>query len=224
VDDAQAYSAGLAGSFLSAASGAGLTVTKHETVPGTTQCQAGSGNVQQYGPVSQKIVSSHADAVFYAGYYCDFALLAKQLHAAGYNGKLMSDDGSNDPKFVKQAGKAVAEGTYLSCACQETITGSKFTDFAAGYKSIAGQAPGTYSAEAYDATNAIISVMKAKGASVTKADVIDGLHASGFSWDGVSKTVTFQANGNYSGNAIYMYQVKNGEIVELGQVSKLVGG
>lgn len=224
VDDAQAYSAGLAKSFLGQAGTAGLKVVKHETVPGTTQCQAGSGNVQQYGPEAQKIVGSHADAVFYAGYYCDFALMAKSLHAAGYNGKLMSDDGSNDPKFVSQATPAIANGTYVSCACQETITGSAFSTFASQFKALTGQAPGTYSAEAYDATNSIISVMKAKGAGVTKADIISGLHDSGFSWNGLSKTVTFESNGNYAGKAVYMYQVKNGTITELGEVSKLVGG
>ena len=223
IDDASSYGAPLTSGFVSAGTAAGMSV-KHETAPGSTQCQAGNGNVQQYGPLSQKIVGAHVDTVFYGGYYCDFALLAKQLHAAGYKGRLMSDDGSNDPKFVQQAGAAVAEGAYLSCACQEVISGAKFSAFATAYKALAGQVSGTYSAEAYDATNAIISVMKAKGASVTKSDIIDGLHASGFSYDGVSKTVSFQDNGNFNGKAVYMYQVKGGKIEELGEVSKLVGG
>jgi len=224
VDDASAYAAGLSKAFVGAASSNGLTVKKHDTAPGTTQCQAGSGNVQQYGPEAQKIVSSGAEAVFYAGYYCDFALLSKSLHTAGFHGKLMSDDGSKDPNYIKQAGKAVAEGTYVSCACQDTISSSAFTSFASGYQQLTGQAPGTYSAEAYDAANAIISVMKAKGAGVTKADIISGLHASGFSYQGITKNVTFQQNGNVAGNAVYMYVVKNGAIKQLGSVGTLVGG
>jgi branched-chain amino acid transport system substrate-binding protein len=223
IDDASAYAAGLTKAFLGAASSDGLSVVKHETAPGTTQCQAGNGNVQQYGPLAQKITSSGADSVFYAGYYCDFALFAKQLHAAGFKGQLISDDGSNDPNYVKQAGKTVAEGTLLSCACQETISSPGFQSFASAFKPVAGFAPGTYSAEAYDAANSIISVMKAKGADVSKSDVIDGLHASGFSYKGISKTVTFASNGNYGGNAVYMYQVKNGAINQLGLISKLVG-
>jgi branched-chain amino acid transport system substrate-binding protein len=224
VDDASAYAAGLSKAFLGAASGVGLSVKKHETVPGTTQCQAGNGNVQQYGPEAQKIVSSGADAVFYAGYYCDFALLAKSLHTAGYKGKLMSDDGSKDPTFVKQAGASVAEGTYISCACEDTISGSAFSAFASGYKQLTGQDPGTYSAEAYDAANAIISVMAKKGASVSKSDIISGLHDSSFSYQGITKTVQFQSNGNVAGNAVYMYVVKGGTITQLGAVGKLVGG
>lgn len=224
LDDASAYAAGLAKAFTGAAPGDGLTVTKHETTPGTTQCQAGSGNVQQYGPEAQKIVGAHPDAVFYAGYYCDFALLAKQLHAAGYKGKLMSDDGSKDPNFIKQASASVAEGTYLSCACQDKIAGSAFDAFSAAYKQLTGQDVGTYSAEAYDATNAIIAVMKAKGAGVTKADVISGLHDSSFSYNGITKQITFADSGNVGGTAVYMYKVSGGAITQLGLVSKLVGG
>lgn len=224
VDDASSYASGLMKAFQGATASNSLTVVKEETAPGTSQCQAGSGNVQQYGPLATKIVGSGADAVFYAGYYCDFALLAKQLHSAGFKGQLMSDDGANDSNYIKQAGAAVANGTVLSCACQETISGPQFTAFAAAYKQVASSDPGTYSAEAYDAANSIISVMKAKGASVTQADIISGLHAPGFSYPGISKTVTFSANGNYGGSAVYIYQVKDGKIVQLGLVTKLTGG
>jgi branched-chain amino acid transport system substrate-binding protein len=219
VDDATAYGSGLAKAFLKAAPGEGLTVAKHDTAPGTTQCQNGNGNVQQYGPLAQKVKSSGADSVFYAGYYCDFALFAKQLRSAGFTGQLVSDDGSNDSHYVSQAGASVANGTLLSCACQETITSAGFKAFAPAFKSLAGFASGTYSAEAYDATNAIISVMKAKGAAVTKADVISGLHDPSFSYDGISKTVKFASNGNYAGSAVYMYKVDKGEIKEIGLIS-----
>jgi branched-chain amino acid transport system substrate-binding protein len=220
IDDASTYGAGLSKAFLKAAPDAGLTVVKHETAPGTTQCQAGNGNVQQYGPLAQKVASSDADSVFYAGYYCDFALLAKQLNSAGFKGQLVSDDGSKDDNFVKQAGEKVAEGVLVSCACQDVIDSAGYDKFAPAFKEVAGFPSGTYSAEAYDATNAIISVMKAKGASVTKADIISGLHASDFSYQGISKEVKFAENGNFGGSAVYMYKVEKGAIKELG----LIGG
>lgn len=219
VNDASTYGAGLAKAFVKAASGVGLSVVKNETAPGTTQCQAGNGNVQQYGPLAQKVKASGADSVFYAGYYCDFALFAKQLRSSGFTGQLVSDDGSNDPHFVAQAGASVANGTLVSCACQETITSAGFKAFAPAFKALAGFASGTYSAEAYDATNAIISVMKSKGASVTKADIISGLHDPSFSYQGISKTVKFASNGNYAGSAVYMYKVVKGSIKEIGLIS-----
>ncbi|HEX3706870.1 MAG TPA: branched-chain amino acid ABC transporter substrate-binding protein [Mycobacteriales bacterium] len=220
IDDASSYGAGLAKAFLGAASSNGLTVVKHDTAPASSQCVQGStGNVQQYGPLAQKVKASGADSVFYAGYYCDFALLAKQLRSAGFTGQMVSDDGSNDAHYVSQAGTSVANGTLLSCACQETITSAGFTAFAPAFKALAGFPSGTYSAEAYDAANSIIDVMKEKGASVTKADVISGLHATGFSYQGISKDVKFAANGNYAGSAVYMYKVVKGVIKEIGLIS-----
>jgi branched-chain amino acid transport system substrate-binding protein len=224
VDDASDYAAGLVKTFDAAAPKDGVKLISHQTAPGTTQCQAGTGNVQQYNTLATKIKSSGAASVFYAGYYCDFALLAKQLRAAGYTGQLVSDDGSNDPHYVSGAGKSVAEGTVLSCACQETIKGAAFSSFATAFKGVANFAPGTYSAEAYDSANSIISAMKAMGSAPTKAGVISALHAPGFSYKGISKTVTFAPNGNYGGSAVYMYKVENGTIVQLGLISKLAGG
>jgi len=47
VDDASAYATGLVTAFDSAATGLKMSVT-HQTVPGTTQCQAGTGDVSEY--------------------------------------------------------------------------------------------------------------------------------------------------------------------------------
>ncbi|HVT21921.1 MAG TPA: branched-chain amino acid ABC transporter substrate-binding protein [Mycobacteriales bacterium] len=219
VDDASTYGSGLAKAFVKAAPGVGLTVVKHDTAPETGQCTQGqTGNVQQYGPLAQKVKGSGADSVFYAGYYCDFALFAKQLRSAGFNGQLVSDDGSNDSHYVSQAGASVANGTLVSCACQETISSAGFQAFAPQFKALAGFASGTYSAEAYDAANAIIAAMKAKGASVTKADVISALHDPSFSYQGISKVVKFQSDGNFAGSAVYMYKVEKGQIKELGLI------
>jgi branched-chain amino acid transport system substrate-binding protein len=224
VDDGEAYGQGLAKAFVAEAPKVGLTVVKHDSAPQTAQCAAGAtGNVTQYGPLAQKIKNSGADSLMYAGYYCDLALLAKQLKAAGFTGTIVSDDGSNDPHYVSEAGAKVANGSLLSCACQEVISSPGFSKFAQQFKALAGFAPGTYSAEAYDATNSIIKVMKAAGANVTKADVVNGLHATGFTYPGLSKTVKFEANGNYASTTVYMYKVVNGTIKELGLISKLAG-
>ncbi len=39
------------------------------------------------------------------------------------------------------------------------------------------------------------------------------------SWTGVTKTVKFQPNGNVIGGTIYVYQVKGGQIVQIGTTS-----
>ena len=224
VDDGSAYASGLIKAFDGAASANGISIVSHETDLGTTQCQEGTGNVQQYGATATKVKSLNPKAVFYAGYYCGFALLTRALRTAGYTGQLVSDDGSNDPKYVSEATPADANGTYISCACQESITGSSFSAFSAAFKQLAGFVPGTYSAESYDATNAIIAVLKGAAAAlgstrITRSDLVAGLHNSAFQWQGVSKLVKFQGDGNFAGSAVYMYKVTNGTIVEVGLIS-----
>ncbi|HWE66166.1 MAG TPA: branched-chain amino acid ABC transporter substrate-binding protein [Acidimicrobiales bacterium] len=219
VDDASAYATGLVTAFNTAAKGLGMTVT-HQTAPGTTQCQAGTGDVSEYGALASQIKSSGDPATFYAGYYCDFALLAKALRTAGYTGQLISDDGSLDPKFVSQAGASVANKTLISCACADLTTGAAATSFAKQFKSLAHFAIGTYSAEAYDAANATISVMKAVGAHLTRAKVVAGLkHVN---YKGLTKTVKFTSNGDIASTAVYIYQVKSGKITTLGLLTQLV--
>ena len=220
VDDASAYASGLVTAFDGAAKADGATVT-HETAPGTTQCQAGTGNVQQYGALAQKIKGANPSAMFYAGYYCDFALLAKALRSAGYKGQLASDDGSLDPHYIAQAGAAVANGTIVSCACGDITKIPAGAKFATAFKKLAHFAVGTYSAESYDATNAIITVMKSLGANIGRNGVVRGLHK--VSYQGITKLVKFLPNGNISGTAVYVNQVEHGQFVQLGLVSQLVG-
>jgi branched-chain amino acid transport system substrate-binding protein len=213
IDDASAYGQPLEAAFEKQAKADGATVT-HASVPGTTQCQAGSGNTQQYGGVATTVKNSGADTVFYAGYYCDFALLAKALNAAGYTGKLFSDDGSLDPKYIQQAGANVAEGTYISCACADISTNPAAADFLTKFKALAGFDSGTYSPEAFDAANTIISVLKQLGPSATRQSVETALKS--VDYKGITKEVKFEPNGNISGTAVYIYQVKGGKITSLG--------
>lgn len=219
VDDASAYASGLIGAFDAKASSLKLTVT-HQTAPGTTQCMAGTGDVTEYGALSTQIKQSGDPIVFYAGYYCDFSLLAKQLRTAGYTGQLVSDDGSLDPHYVSEAGAPVADGTLLSCACADLTKGGEAGTFATQFKKLAKFPVGTYSAEAYDAANTIIDVMKGIGAHVTRGKVVSGLHK--VTYVGLTKTVHFQSDGDIKGTAVYMYKVKSGNIVVIGLISKLI--
>jgi branched-chain amino acid transport system substrate-binding protein len=132
----------------------------------------------------------------------------------------MSDDGSNDPHYISEAGQSVADGTYLSCACTSTLKGTAAKTFSSEFKKLAKFPVGTYSAEAYDATNTVIKVMSGIGAHVTRSKVVSGLKK--ITYVGLTKTVKFQSNGDISGTAVYMYKVRGANIVQLGLISKLL--
>jgi len=214
IDDATAYAAGLVKAFDAKAQALGLKLT-HQTATGTTQCQEGTGDVSEYPAVATAVKSSQAQAVFYAGYYCGFALLVKQLHTAGYTGFLVSDDGSLDSHYISEAGAKNANGTYISCACTDLSTNPAAASFVREFKVLAKFPVGTYSGEAYDAANTIISVMKALGpAHISRAAIVSALHT--VTYKGLTKTVHFLPDGDISGTAVYVYKVVNGTIVELG--------
>jgi len=220
VDDASVYGAGVVSVFDKELSSLQVKYT-HQTADATTQCMAGTGDVTEYGALATEIKANGAPVLFYGGYYCDFALFAKALRTAGYTGQLYSDDGSLDPHYVSQATAAVANKTLLSCACADLTKGSQVTAFASQFKKLAGFAVGTYSAEAYDATNTIIKVMKGIGANVTRSKVVSGLRT--VTYVGLTKTIHFQSNGDITGSAVYLYQVKNGAIASVGLISQLIG-
>ncbi len=220
VNDASAYAVGLTGAFAKQAQTDGMKVTTDQ-VPGTTQCSAGTGSVSEYPSAATKVISSGAQAVFYGGYYCDFADFAKALRQAGFRGQLFSDDGSLDPHYVSGAGTSVAAGTLISCPCQTLSSSGPAGTFETQFKALAGFAVGTYSAESYDATNAIIDVMKTIAASsagvggITRAAVVAGLKTVDF--QGLTKTIQFKSNGDIAGTAEYVYKVESsGTITEVG--------
>jgi branched-chain amino acid transport system substrate-binding protein len=213
IDDKSDYGVGLAGDIKTELAKDGIAVTSDSVAAGTND----------YSPVATKIANSGAGAVYYAGYYADAAPLAKAIKNTSFAGKEMSDDGTNDPKFISLAG-AASEGWQFTCPClsAQASTDPATVKFVSDYTALAKQPPGTYSPEGYDTTNTIIAVMKSIGKDVTRAKVVDGLRT--VDYKGLSKEIKFQPNGEVTEKGIYVYEVKGGKITELGTVDKLISG
>ncbi len=173
-------------------------------------------NGADYGATVNRVVASHAAAVFFGGYYDAAGRLIKQLRAAGYNGTFMSGDGSEDVRFIQDAGGATnANGAFLSCACADVTTNPSAAAFVTAYKAEWGQAPAIYSAEAFDAANFVLAAIKAGSTTPSAINAYLGSH----SWTGLTKTIKFGPNGNISGGTIYMYKVEGAQIVQIGTTS-----
>ncbi|MFF4831123.1 branched-chain amino acid ABC transporter substrate-binding protein [Streptomyces sp. NPDC001315] len=210
IDDKTDYGVGLAGVAEKGLKEAGITVVK-KSVPQKTP---------DYSATAKDVVNSKADALIYAGYYQDLAPFAKKLKEAGYTGAGISGDGSNDAKFVELAGSA-AENWYLTCPCTDATVEAGTKAFAADYQKEFNRAPGTYSAEAYDITNMIIEQIKGLKGDVQREALRDALAKA--SYKGLTKTFSFDENGEFKGTDVYLYQVKSGKIVYQGNVNDLVG-
>jgi branched-chain amino acid transport system substrate-binding protein len=191
VDDAQEYSAGIADGVVEALGDAFADRDKIQV--GQTDMSA----------TVTKAKASGADALFYGGYYAEAGLLAKQLKAGGFTGAFVSGDGSLDPGFVEVAGAEGAEGAALTCPCAPNPE-----DFSATFAALNGADPGTYSAEAYDATNIFLQGI-ADGNS-TREDILAWVNA--YDAEGITKPLKFDETGEVAGVTIYVSLVEGGAI------------
>lgn len=204
--------------------GTGLStvVEKQLKANGATVIHDGIPPTKNYTSQADKIISAAPDALYYSGYYAEFGLLVKALKGKGFKGIIMSGDGSNDDKFISGAGKENAEGVLLSCPCGDANVDPNAKAFLESYKKVNKDAkPGTYSPEAYDATNAILSVLKSLGAEATdRAKVAAAFKSVNFK--GITKTIAFTPNGEVTEKVVFIYEVKDGARAVLGTTVDLV--
>ena len=190
VDDASEYGKGLADGVRDAL---GDAVVANDTVQ---QKQT------DFSATVTKVKSSGATALFYGGYYPEAGLLAKQLKNAGWDGTFVSGDGALDPGFVEAAGDA-GNGAYLTCPCAPNPE-----QFSADFKALNNADPGTYSAEAYDSANVLLSGI-ADGADTRQA-LLDWVN--GYDADALTKHIKFDETGEIAEVTVYAYKVDGGAI------------
>ena len=144
-----------------------------------------------------QIKDQSPDAVIFASYYTEGALLLQQLREAGYTGLFSGPDGLKDPQFIKAAGEA-AKDAVLSCPCGPA-TGS----FAQEYNKKFGQDPGTYSVEAYDAATILLAGIDS--GAVTRPALLD--FVKGYDGQGVARKYQWTDSGELTSNLIWIYKV-----------------
>jgi branched-chain amino acid transport system substrate-binding protein len=177
---------------------------------------------QDYSAAVNKVKAAKVDMIFYGGYYNEAGRLKKQLTDAGVTAKFISGDGSLDPGFVTSSGAAGGEGALLTCPCRLATPDlpGQGGAFATKYTEVVSKDPGTYSSEGYDAINILIAGIEAGNDTRDKLlAYVEGLE----SYDGVSKTIQFEMNGNVKAGDVFVYEVKAGKITELGKTSELSG-
>lgn len=145
-----------------------------------------------------QIKDQSPDAVVFASYYTEGALLLQQLREAGYTGLFAGPDGLKDPQFIKAAGES-AKDAVLSCPC-----GPATGDFADQYTKEFGQAPGTYSVEAYDAATILLKGIDS--GAVTRPALLD--FVTNYEGQGVARKYQWTPTGELTSNLIWVYKVQ----------------
>ncbi|HEV7688622.1 MAG TPA: branched-chain amino acid ABC transporter substrate-binding protein [Acidimicrobiia bacterium] len=211
INDNTEYGKGLWGGVVKLLTAAGVDTSVTDSVDPKSQ---------DFSAAVNKIKSGRVDMVFYGGYYSEAGRLKKQLTDAGVKAKFLSGDGSLDPGFIASSGAAGGEGALLTCPCRLATTDlpGKGGDFARSYKALNGRDPGTYSSEGYDAASVLIAGVEA--GNDTRAKLLSYVGTLP-SFDGVSKTIQFEPNGNVKAGDVFVYEVKGGKLTELGRTSEL---
>lgn len=145
-----------------------------------------------------QIMGQKPDAVIYASYYTEAALLLQALREAGFTGLFAGPDGIKDPQFVKAAGQA-AKDAVLSCPC-----GPASGAFAETYTEKFGQPPGTYSVEAYDLATVLLKGIDS--GAVTRPALLDFVRS--YDGRGVARTYRWTDKGELTSNLIWIYRVQ----------------
>ncbi|MFD0904015.1 branched-chain amino acid ABC transporter substrate-binding protein [Actinomadura sediminis] len=209
VHDNQDYGKGLADAIVSAVKGKGVT----------TQTDAVDDNATDYSSTINKIMEFKPDAVYFGGYYAVAGRLFKQLAEAGYEGRMMSGDGSLASELITGTGEKNAQGALLSCGClidTDGKTNANAKKFADDYQAKFGSEVAIYSTEGYDAATAFIEA--AKAGKTTPEEINEFLKTVSF--DGVGKPIKFDENGELAAQDIFIYEVQGKAIKLLGNANE----
>lgn len=172
----------------------GGTIVAAEAAPvGTTDFRA----------LLTKIKGTNPDAIYFGGVVAEAGLVRQQMVQLGMSQPMIGVDGFYDSEFLKIAGPA-ANGTIVGIA--KEVGNPKLDAMTEAYKGANFAEPiGSYTKNAYDATNIIIAALKTAG-TTDKAAIAKAIRASDY--DGALGRTTFDENG----------QTKRAVVLELREV------
>ncbi len=170
------------------------------------QVQYKSGD-QEFSAQLSQAISFGSDAIVVTGYYNEIALVAQQAKSLGYNGYILTGDGSDAPELLQLAGQAVEGILYFTAHyhpdARITPVSGKFAD---AYLKKYGIRPSTLSALGYDAYMLLVQAIE--NAKSKKPDAVAAAIRNIKNFQGATGVITIDANGNASKDVV-IETVKN---------------
>jgi branched-chain amino acid transport system substrate-binding protein len=208
IDDQSEYGKGLADAVRKQLAANGVTVAVNDSI---------NPDASSFSSTVNKVKPANPDVVFFGGYYSAAGKLVKQLKDGGVQGTFMSGDGTLDAQFITGGG-AAANGALLSCTCSSAVgsTDPAVQKFATDYKAKFNVDAATYSAEGFDATNAVLQAIDA--GKTDPSDIND--FVTNIDFKGVSKQIKFDSNGELANDLLFITEVKDGKLAFLGDTTE----
>ncbi len=158
-----------------------------------------------------RALQTNPDGVFFGGDYPEGIPLLDALRTAGFKGGFMTGDSMVEYEFIDTLGSK-AEGAILSNIYPE-MSAVASPEWRSAYRAVEKRSPGMDSITGYSAADVILAGVKqagtASGARV--ADALRKLEIKTLIGDWAA-----DARGDMRDRKIYLYQVKNGEFVQIG--------
>jgi branched-chain amino acid transport system substrate-binding protein len=163
-----------------------------------------------YKAVLTAIKDKKPDVYFFGGVYPEAGRLVRQAKESGMNIPMITGDGVYDPTFISIAGKAAAEGTYITFGKDPSglPTSKQFNEkYTAKYG-----APGPYSIYAYDAANIILTSMQQT--KTTDGSIMADYIAKNV-FKGAFGDISFDKQGDVAKAPYVVWKVVDGNFVEV---------
>ena len=163
-----------------------------------------------YSAVVQKIKRTGADAVIFGGYHPEASKIVTLMRKKKMKTIFISDDGVKDDTFIKVA-KQYAEGVYAT-GPKDVSKNPLTIEYTKKCKEEFNTDPGAFFDNAVSATIALLSAIQNAGSTNYDA-IVNALHTKAVETP-VGK-IKFDNRGDAIGVGFAMYQVRNGQYVEV---------
>lgn len=159
------------------------------------------------------VKASNPEVIYFGGIYPEGGLLAKQAKDLAIKARIMSGDGVIDPEFVRIAGKAAAEGTWLTFSpdIKNVATARQSVE---AYEKQFGPV-GPYSIYGYVSAKILLDSLKATGAMSAKDGKKIADHIRKTTWSTALGTLRFDKKGDVTESPYVVYETKDGEFVQI---------
>lgn len=158
----------------------------------------------------RKMRRAGADVLIFGGYHPTASKLLQQMKRERVSIPVIGPDGLKDAAFIKMAGKD-CEGVYTTYP-SDTSKLPAYTAARENHIKKFGAEPGSFYYNAYSATQALLNAIEKAGTTDT-AKVMDALHTTFV--ETPSGKLKFNARGDAAGVGLSIYQIKDGQYVEL---------
>jgi len=163
-----------------------------------------------YSQEVPQVAQASPDAVFYAGYEVECPYLRYALVQAGVAVPFLASDGCFLSATIDESNET-AEGMYVSAFGPSPWTAAG-DEWIKAYQEVEYRNPDTYSLNGYAALEVLLAGVEAAGSLDSRA-VANAIR--GLDFDSLLGHVSYDTKGDLKDPTIYIFQVRNGQFVQV---------